>query len=210
MGFGLNIKVEAPKVETPKVDVAAAASQAASSVTGAVSGAMGAAMGAVSGAVGAVTGAVEGAVAGVAATASGAAAALSSVAGAIADVDVSFKGAAEDFVLEPHLQLDANASYGKTKFEKGPIWIRIELTPDEAKLCTDTLHLFSESGEYDAKQKISDYKDNNETTVVIVFEKAPMDEKYSLEIIPEGGEPRVVLSRVPYGDLFKTKGEHLN
>jgi|GEM_PF-3440014 len=58
MGFGLKVKVEAPKVNVPKVDVAAEVKN----VTGAVSGA----------------------------------------------VD------------------SANASYGKTKFEKGPIWIRGE------------------------------------------------------------------------------------
>jgi len=36
------------------------------------------------------------------------------VVGAIGDVAAGFTGAIEDFVPEPHLSLDANASYGKT------------------------------------------------------------------------------------------------
>jgi hypothetical protein len=195
MGFGLNIKVEAPKVEVPKVDVAAAAFGAVSGAAGAVTGA--------------VTGAVEGAISGISAAAAGAVAALSSVAGAIADVDVSFKGATEDFVLEPHLQLDANASFGKTKFEKGPIWIRIDMTSEEAKESTHILHVFSASGNYDEKKKICDFKENDDATIGILFEKAPMDENYSLEVILEDGENHKLINNVAYGDIRKTKQGYL-
>ncbi len=216
MGFGLNVKVEVPKVEVPKVDVAAAAKSAASAATGAVSGAVDSAKsavnsavdsakGAVNDAVGTVTGAVNSAVDAATDAVESVKASLSTVAGAIAEVAVSFTGAIEDFVLEPHLQLDANASFGKTKFEKGPIWIRVEHTPAEAKNNTDTLHIFSASGTYDKKMKVANYTDDNGKTVVLLFEEAPMDETYSLEVIRSDGGKRNIFRSVPYGDLRKTK-----
>jgi hypothetical protein len=201
MGFGLNIKIEAPKVEVPKVEAAAAVSAA----TGAVSGAVSAATSAVSGAVGAVTAAVTGAVTGAAAAASGAVAAISSVAGAIADVDVSFKGATEDFVLAPHVQLDANAGYDDTdEFQWGPIWIFIDLPPDEAKKSNDELHIFTKTGNYDKRFKICNaYRKNEQdsSTVYVEFEKAPMSELFSLEAISENGNPYLIFHELAYGYL---------
>lgn len=216
MGFGLKVKVEAPKVEVPRVDVADAAKSAASAATGAVSGAVDSAKSAINGAVdsakSAVSGAVDsakGAVDGAIATASSAVesvkASLSTVAGAIAEVAVSFTGAIEDIVLEPHLSLDANASFGNTKFEKGPIWIRVEHTPQEAKSMADSMHIFSASGAYDKTMKVADYTDDNGKTVVLLFEEAPMDETYSLEVIRSNGGKRSIFRNVPYGDLRKTK-----
>ncbi len=196
MGFGikLDVKVEAPKVELPKVDVAAAVGGAVAGATAAVTGAVGAVTGAVTDAVGAVTGAVSGVVE-----------SLSSVAGAIADAAVSFTGAIEDGILEPHLQLDANASYGDTKFEKGPVWIRIEMPSNEVDHIGDILHLFTSTGSFDQKKEFRDYDESTPETVDVLFEDAPMDEKYSLEIIPEEGDPHLIFSDIPYGDLRKTK-----
>jgi len=216
MGFGLNVKVEVPKVEVPKVDVAAAAKSAASAATGAVSGAIDSAKSAVNGAVdsakAAVSGAVDsakGAVDGALATANSAVesakASLSTVAGAIAEVAVSFTGAIDDIVLEPHFSLDANASFGDTKFEKGPIWIRVEDTPEQAKANTDTIHIFSGSGEYDKTMKVSDFTKDNGKTVDLLFEEAPMGETFSLEVLKAGGAKKTIFSRIPYGDLRRTK-----
>jgi hypothetical protein len=205
MGFGVNIKVEVPKVEPAKVDVAAATA----GVTGAVSGAVDSATKAVTGAVGAVTEAVAGA----AAVAAGGAAALSSVAGALVDVDVSFKGEAADLVLEPHLQLEANASYEETEFEKGPIYILIDLTRDEAARATDVLHVFSASGSYDQQKRICDdfHEDDTDTTrpddgsptpsLFVKFEEAPMSETYSLEVIQDDDKRYLVFQDVSYGNL---------
>ncbi len=202
MGFGIKIKVEAPKVEVPKVDVAKAVSGATAAAMGAVSGAIDSAKDAVNGAVDSVTGAVNDAVG----AATGAIAALSSVAGAIADVAVSFTGSIVDFVLEPHLQLSANASWGDTHFEKGPIRIRVELTPEEASGNGDALHLFSNSGAFDERREIGKFSGDNGTTVVMQFEDAPMNETYSLEVIPEeGGPPRTIFTNIAYGDLRRTK-----
>ncbi|HMA65314.1 MAG TPA: hypothetical protein VKO63_08950 [Chitinispirillaceae bacterium] len=232
MGFGLNVKVEVPKVEVPKVevpkvDVAAAAKNMTSSVTGAVSGAIDSAKStvnsavdsaksavagavdsaksAVAGAVDSAKSAVDGAVSAATDAVESAKASLATVAGAIAEVAVSFKGAIEDIVLEPHLSLDANASFGKTKFEKGPIWIRVEDNPAEAKTNTDTIHIFSGSGTYDKTQKVCDFTDNNEKTVVLLFEEAPMGERYSLEVIRADGGKKTIFSNITYGDLRKTK-----
>lgn len=221
MGFGLNVKVEVPKVEVPKVDVAAAAKNVASAATGAVSGAVDSAKsavnsavdsakGAVNDAVGTVTGAVNSAVDAATDAVESVKASLSTVAGAIAEVAVSFTGAIEDFVLEPHLQLDANASYEETLFEKGPLWIRIEMTREEAGTSNDTIHIFSTSGAFDKKKLISDFADANESTVVLLFDDVPMNEKYSLELIEENGISTTLIDGVAYGDFFKSKGEFLN
>jgi uncharacterized protein YjbJ (UPF0337 family) len=212
MGFGMNVKVEVPKVEVPKVDVAAAAKSATSAVSGAVdsaksavNGAVDSAKGAVSDAVGAITGSVNSAVDAATDTVANVKTSLSTVAGAIAEVSVSFTGAIDDIVLEPHLSLDANASFNKTKFEKGPIWIRVEHTPQKAKSLADTMHIFSASGAYDKTMKIADYTDDNGKSVVLLFEEAPMGETYSLEVIRSDGGKRCIFRNVPYGDLRKTK-----
>lgn len=221
MGFGLNVKVEVPKVEVPKVevpkvDVAAAAKNVTSSVTGAVSGAIDSAKStvnsavdsaksAVAGAVDSAKSAVDGAVSAATDAVESAKASLATVAGAIAEVAVSFTGAIEDFVLEPHLQLDANASFGKTKFEKGPIWIRVEDTPAEAKANTDMIHIFSGSGDYDKTMKVSDFTKDNGKTVDLLFEEAPMGDTFSLEVLKDGGVKKTIFSKVSYGDLRRTK-----
>jgi uncharacterized protein YjbJ (UPF0337 family) len=209
MGFGLDIKVDVPKVPIPKVDVAAAVNSAKSSATGAVDSAKSAASDAVNSAknkvsdtIGSVTDAVSGAV-------ETAKASLSTVAGAISEVAVSFTGAIEDFVLEPHAILDANASYEKTKFEMGPIWIRVDHTPDEANVSTANLHLFCTSGKYDEKQMISSFTKDSGTTVAVLFENAPMNEHFSLEIIPADSAPITIFTEVSYGDLRKTKQRYL-
>lgn len=216
MAFGLNVKVEAPKVEVPKVDVAAAAKSAASAATGAVSGAVDSAKsaansavdsakGAVNNAVGAVTGAVNSAVDAATDAVESVKESLSTVAGAIADVAVSFTGAIEDFVLEPHLQLDANASFGKTKFEKGPIKVIIAHTPAQAAGINDEVHLFCSSGVYDRKMRVNEFTSCGEHTVKLQFNDAPMDERYSLEIIRSDGRIKRMFSDVAYGDLRRTK-----
>jgi hypothetical protein len=212
MGFGIkvDVKVPAPKVELPKVDVGAAVTGVANAAAGAVASTTAA----VTGAVASTTAAVTVAVASATAAVTGAVSSLSSVAGAIADVAVSFTGAIEDLVLEPHLQLDANASYSDTKFEKGPIWIFVDLTPEEAADAADTLHIFSKSGNYDRRYAIRDNyvadsdsdsdateEDLGYSMVKIRFEDAPMSESFSLEVVPQGAPPYVVFRDISYGDL---------
>jgi hypothetical protein len=196
VGFGmkLDVKVEVPKIEVPKVDVASAVASTKDAIQGAVSGAVATATGAVAGA---------------ALAASSAASSLSTVAGAIADVAVAFTGAIEDIVLEPHLTLDANASYGDTKFEKGPICIRLDMPADEASTCQDVLHLFSDSRSFDERKAVSAFTDQRASTVVVRFENAPMNETFSLEVLPATGTPHLLFSSVPYGDLRKTRQRHL-
>jgi hypothetical protein len=216
MGFGLDVKVEAPKVEVPKVDVAAAAKSAASAATGAVSGAVDSAKSAVNSAVDSAKGAVKDAVGAVTADVNSAVdaatdavesvkASLSTVAGAIAEVAVSFTGAIEDIVLEPHLSLDANASFGKTKFEKGPVKIKVEHTPEEAKINEDLIHIYSGSGGYDKMMKVSEYVSDDGKSVMVQFDDAPMDETYSLEVIYTNGRKQTMFTGIPYGDLRNTK-----
>jgi hypothetical protein len=195
MGFGLSTNIEVPKVEVPKVELPKIDPSAA--VSGATAGIKDAAAGAIAGVAGVVSGAVDAAVK--------AAVALSSVAGALAEAAVSFKGGTADFAMEPHLVLDANAGYGDTEFEKGPVWIRVDLTQDQAKENTDTLHLFSDPGGYDEQKPISAFRESNGKTVDVVFEDAPMDASFTLEVIPATGLPHAIFSGVAYGDLRKTK-----
>jgi hypothetical protein len=208
MGFGIDVKVkvEAPKLSVPKVDVGAAVGGAVSSAKAAVSGAVAGATNAAATAVSAATAAVSGAVT---AATGAASAALGSVAGAIADVAASFTGAIDDLVLEPHLQLSANASYGKTEFKKGPIWIRVEMPPAEARVSQGKLRLFSASGSYDQEKPLREYSDESASTIACLFEEAPMNETYSLEIISDSGDKTLVFSGVPYGHMRKSGQEFL-
>jgi hypothetical protein len=204
MGFGIDIKVD-----IPKVDAASTVNSAKGAVTGVVSGAVDSAKSAVTNTINSAKNTVSDTVVSVTDAVSGAVEAaktsLSTVAGAITEVAVSFTGAIDDLVLEPHLLLDANANFGLTNFEKGPILIRVEHTPDEAKINTDTLHIFSESGAYDKTQKVSDFSDNNGKTVTLLFKEAPMNEKYSLEVIHADGGQKTIFTNIAYGDLRKTK-----
>ncbi|MEO7424476.1 MAG: hypothetical protein ABI036_04765 [Fibrobacteria bacterium] len=208
MGFGLGgsvsvpkvevPKVEVPKVEIPKVNVAGAVSGAAAGLAGAVSGAAAGVAAGAKAAVGGVVGGALGAVGKVAAS-------LAGVAGGLAEVAVSFKGASVDFAMEPHMVLDANASYGDTQFEKGPVWIRVDLTPEKAQENTETLHLRSDDGAFDGKKKINEFSDKSEDTVDVLFEDAPMDQTYSLDVIDEKGVAHSMFAGIPYGDLRNTK-----
>lgn len=202
MGFGLNVEV--PKVEVPKVAVPDVAAPKID-IAGAVSGAAAGLKGAVSGAAAGVAAGAKGVVGGALGSVGGAALSLSSVAGALAEVAVSFKGGTADVAMEPHMVLDANAGYGETKFEKGAVWIRVDLPSDKAKASTDTLHLFSGSGAYDQNRKISAFKEKGANTVDVVFEDAPMDQSFSLDVIDGQGRTHSIFAQVPYGDLRKTK-----
>lgn len=198
MGFGISASV--PKVEVPKVPAAPAVPSAPDLA------------GAVKGAVGAVAGAAAGAVAGAKAAAGGAlgaaakaGASLAGVAGALAEVAVSFEGPSVDVAMEPHMVLDANADYGDTNFEKGPIWIRVDLAPGKARESNETLHLRSDDGAYDEEKRIADFTDDTAETVDVLFEDAPMDRTYSLGVIDEYGATHAMFAGIPYGDLRNTK-----
>lgn len=198
MGFGISASV--PKVEVPKVPAAPAVPDVPDLA------------GAVKGAVGAVAGAAAGAAAGVKAAAGGvlgaaakAGASLAGVAGALAEVAVSFEGPSVDVAMEPHMVLDANAGYGETDFEKGPIWIRVDLAPEKARENQETLHLRSDDGAYDEEKRIDGFSDSTAESVDVLFEDAPMDKTYSLDVIDENGAAHAMFARIPYGDLRNTK-----
>lgn len=198
MGFGLKVevpKVEAPKVAVPKVEAPKV------DLAGAVAGVKDA----VSGAAATVAASAKGAVGGVIGAAGGAALSLGSVAGALAEVAVSFKGETADVAMEPHMVLDANAGYEETKFEKGDVWIRVDMPPEQAKASKETLHLFTDSREYDRMRKISAFKEEVDRMVDVLFEDAPMDQFFTLEVIGEQGRAYAVFAQVAYGDLRKTK-----
>ncbi|MBW8887403.1 MAG: hypothetical protein JF616_06540 [Fibrobacteres bacterium] len=194
MGFGLNVKVEAPKIDVPKVDVAGA-------VGGAAAGAAAAVGGAVSGAAATAKAAVSGLASGALGAVGKVAASLAGVAGALAEVAVSFKGAVVDMAMEPHVVLDANASFGDTKFEKGPIRIRIDLTPEKAQANNESLYLRSDDGSFEGRKRISEFDEKAEKTVDVLFEDAPMDQTYSLDVIDASGKSHAMFAEVAYGDL---------
>lgn len=194
MGFGFDIDV---KIEVPKVDVTIATS----AVSGAVSGAVDSAKSAVDGAIGAATGAVSG----TAEAATGEVAALSSVAGAIVDVGVSFKGPITDRPVEPHIILTANSDYEETKFKNGPLWIRVDLTKEEADASTDTLHLVSDSGNYNEEIEVCKYKQANDFSVDILFKDVPMNELYTLTVNSDGGATVPIFQNIAYSDLHDNK-----
>lgn len=204
MSFGMNVKVDVPKVDIPKVDVSGTIDGVKNTVSGAIDSAKTAVNDMVDSAKDTINSAID--------TATNAVnevkESLSSVAGAIADVAVSFTGAIEDIALEPHLQLDANASFSITNFEKGPIMIRVEMTPDEAQACTDKLHLYSAS--FNEQKMITDFKNADGKTIGVLFEDAPMSENFTLEIIHDSGAPSVMFSDIPYGNLRKSRQGYLN
>lgn len=201
MGFGFSGKIEAPKVEAPKV--AAPKLDVAGTVAGLAAGTAAAVKGAASAAAATAKGAVGGA-AGIAGKAGGAVS-LSAVAGALADVSVSFKGGTEDAAMEPHMVLDANASYEETRFEKGPVWIKVELAPEKAKESGEILHLHSEDGAYDQEKRISAFEECGAKTVDVLFEEAPMNQAFTLEVVDEAGRSHTIFAKVAYGDLRKTR-----
>lgn len=204
MGFGISASV--PKVEVPKVPAAPAVPSVPAlpnvpDLAGAVKGAVGA----VAGAAGGVAAGAKAAAGGALGAAAKAGASLAGVAGALAEVAVSFEGASIDVAMEPHMVLDANAGFGETNFEKGPIWIRVDLAPDKAKENHETLHLRSDDGAYDEEKKIDAYSDETAETVDVLFEDAPMDKSYSLDVIDEDGVTHAMFAGIPYGDLRNTK-----
>ena len=192
MGFGLDldVKVEVPKVEIPTVDVGAAMAGAVASATACASDAPGNLTKAVTGAVGAV------------------ADAASALGGTLAaNVAVSFSCPTEDIPMEPHAVLEANASYAETQFQRGPIWIFIDMTAKEAAESKETLNIYSRSGNYDefcalcddfiANQPAPDANGNmGVAAVYLKFDDAPMSETYSLDVIPEDGEPYTVFQNI--------------
>src|SRR5512138_3039382 len=143
MGFGLDLDI---KVEMPKADVASQVGSVVDTAKQAVAQVVGGATAAVDKAGQAV------------------ATAASALAGAVAEVAEVWTGPVEDLVLEPHLVLDANASYEETHFDKGPVWILVDLSPDEAKDCDDRLRLFSRASDYDTTKDIRDFADANGDT----------------------------------------------
>jgi hypothetical protein len=203
MGFGISGSVSVPKVEAPKVAAPKVPDPAA-----ALAGAAASAKSTVAGAVGGIAAAAKGAVDGVVAAAGAAAKAavnLSSVAGALAEVAVSFKGLSADFAMEPHMVLDANASFGETNFEKGPVRILIDLTPEKAQANTEILHLKADDGSFEGRKRISEFTGKGERTVAVIFEDAPMDQTYSLDVIDAEGRAHAMFAKVPYGDLRNSK-----
>jgi hypothetical protein len=188
MGFGISGSVSVPKVEVPKVAAPKVPDPAA-----ALAGAAASAKSTVAGAVGGIAAAAKGAVN------------LSSVAGALAEVAVSFKGLSADFAMEPHMVLDANASFGETNFEKGPVRILIDLTPEKALANTETLHLKADDGSFEGRKRISEFTGKGERTVAVIFEDAPMDQTYSLDVIDAEGRAHAMFAKVPYGDLRNSK-----
>ena len=121
------------------------------------------------------------------------------------DIEAQAQNQGMDRPMEPHAGQDANADYAETEFKRGPIWIRVDLTPEAAKRCPDRLHLFSESGEYDQEQPVSEYTDAGEDTVDLLFEDAPMNQAYTLEVHATGGKTYTVFENVTYGDLRREK-----
>jgi len=214
MGFGfkLDTKVEVPKVEVPKVDAGAAIGGVVEKAKGSIDEAINSAKGTASEMVDRArntasdfAGQIKGAVSGTLESIAKALPPLSSVSGAITDIDVSFKGSIEDIVLEPHSILDANAIYEETKFENGPIWIRIEQFPDEAKISKEKIRLYSSTGNFDKTIEISNYTEADDASVDILFGEAPMNETFSLEVIAENGNSYNVFCGISYGDLRNTK-----
>jgi hypothetical protein len=215
MGFGLSAGI--PKVETPKVPAVPKVPDVAGAVAGAASGLKGAVTGAASGvatgvkaavgggAGGALGGALGGGIGGAMGAVGKGGLSLAGVAGVLAEVAVSFTGGSVDFAMEPHMVLDANASFGDTRFEKGPVWIRVDLTPEQAKANTENLRLYSADGGYDQEKRISEFHEEQGGMVDILFADAPMDASFSLEAIPEDGPAHPIFAQVAYGDLRKTK-----
>ncbi len=198
MGFGidLDVKVEVPAVPSVS-DVAKTVGQVVSAATDAVAAAVPAAKEAATNLADAATG--------LATTVGGAVGSLAGAAGLLAEPEVSFTGDIADIPMEPHTVLEANADEEETQFEKGPVWIRLQMTPEQARQCTDTLHLFCETGDYDEEKAIADFDDEGEDTVDIQFTDAIMHKsaRYTLEIVTEDGDAYLVFEHATYGKLRK-------
>jgi hypothetical protein len=200
MGFGIKIevpKVEVPKVEIPSVDPSKIADDIKNSATGAVNNIAQSVKNTAESAVKSVQDKI--------AEIKKSLPSLDAVAGAITDVSVSFTGDIDDIVLEPHFNLSANASYEDTRFEEGLIEILVDMTAAEASKCNDEMRLYSSTGSFDQKKKVSEFFVKNEEYVMMMFENAPMNETFSLEVSSGDNAPKLIFSNVQYGDLKTTR-----
>ncbi len=84
--------------------------------------------------------------------------------------------------------------------KKGPVWIHMGLSPDLAEKSALTLHLFTRSGNYDQKKKISEFASKKEDSVFVLFNDAPTDDasKFTIEILAEDGSVIPIVKDVTY------------
>src|SRR5512133_1536018 len=82
----------------------------------------------------------------------------------------------------------------------GPVWIHIGLSPDLAEQSALTLHLFTSSGNYDQKKKISEFASKKEDSVFVLFDDAPTDDAsmFTIEILAEDGSAMPIVKNVVY------------
>jgi hypothetical protein len=91
--------------------------------------------------------------------------------------------------------------------DKGPIWIRVDLTPDDAINETRVLHFFSKATEYDQKQPIKDFVEDDDVSVLLKFSDVPMSDTitYSLEAIGDDGQTQLIFENTRYSDIQSTE-----
>lgn len=118
-------------------------------------------------------------------------------------MDFGFGGEAGDAALGQHMAQPGKASYEDGPCGKGPVWIRVILAPEQARECGDVLRLRSEDGGYDREKPISGFDECGKNTVDLLFEDAPMDRAFSLDVIDAQGKAHIMFSGIPYGDLRK-------
>ena len=74
-----------------------------------------------------------------------------------------------------------------------------------AQANAETLHLRSDDGSFEGRKRISDFTGRSDRSVAVVFEDAPMDKTYSLDVIDAGGKAHAMFAKIPYGDLRNSK-----
>jgi hypothetical protein len=111
---------------------------------------------------------------------------------------------------------DANAGSGNvgdpetpcpgapTPVPKSSLWIRLDLTPDEATMETGSLRLQGATGGYDKTISIAGNFDANpdpDNTVDVHFENVPTNANYSLTYIAGDGQVTPVIQDTPFFSL---------
>ncbi|HJZ87526.1 MAG TPA: PAAR domain-containing protein [Polyangia bacterium] len=104
-----------------------------------------------------------------------------------------------------------NVLVGDAKPELGPLepvdlWIRLDLDPQAASVCSDRYILTASDGSYRRQKIVLSNHIPNQETVDLHYLGLHRSKSYSLEVIEEGGASTFVFQNVPYPQLAGLKG----
>lgn len=96
-------------------------------------------------------------------------------------------------------ELEEEADFAEDVPETKPIYLRLHMDPDKVAALKEQFRLFSADGSYSKTEATDRIKGN--AYMDLMFEDAPTDLAYSLEISGPGIEPYLVFENVPFAKL---------